>query len=177
MYRFWTGKLLLKVLSTARLVYLGNTNKAEVNEGCISSVIKEGSLKDCRHTLIKSDVKFLNPPQPYQIKGKFGDCVIKPENAHLGGSITVQLISSLTGLDSSQNKLLFVCSKVTKSKPAKLEISHTVKLTQRVRSIHIERECLAVFTFAKLGCFVRQICFLLFLYYSNFRGSGSWLTL
>ena len=30
--------------------------------------------------------------------------------------------------------------------------------THRDRSIHIERECLAVFTFAKLGCFVRQIC-------------------
>ena len=43
----------------------------------------------------------------------------------------------------------------------------------RDHSIHIERECLAVSTFAKLGCFVRQICFLLLLYYSNFRGSGS----
>ena len=29
----------------------------------------------------------------------------------------------------------------------------------RDRSLHIERECLAVFTFAKLGCFVKQICF------------------
>ena len=40
-------------------------------------------------------------------------------------------------------------------------------LSHRDRGIHIERECLAVFTFAKPGCFVRQICFLLFLYYSN----------
>ena len=29
----------------------------------------------------------------------------------------------------------------------------------RDHSIHIERECLAVFTFAKPGCFVRQIWF------------------
>ena len=36
----------------------------------------------------------------------------------------------------------------------------------RDRSIHIERECLAVFTFAKLGCFVKQNFILLFLYYS-----------
>ena len=32
----------------------------------------------------------------------------------------------------------------------------------RYQSIHIERECLAVFTFAKLGCFVRQIWFFYF---------------
>ena len=32
----------------------------------------------------------------------------------------------------------------------------------RDRSIHIKREYLAVFTFAKLGCFVRQICFYYF---------------
>ena len=34
--------------------------------------------------------------------------------------------------------------------------------THRDCSIHIERECLAVFTFAKLGCFLRQICFFIF---------------
>ena len=33
----------------------------------------------------------------------------------------------------------------------------------RDSSIHLERECLAVFSFAKLGCFVRLIC--LFFYY------------
>ena len=38
----------------------------------------------------------------------------------------------------------------------------------RDRSIHIERECLAVFTFANLGCFVKQTKQYLFLYYSNF---------
>ena len=48
---------------------------------------------------------------------------------------------------------------------------------RRDHSIHIERECLAVFTIAKLGCSVKQTKIFLLLYYSKIRCSGSWLTL
>ena len=44
---------------------------------------------------------------------------------------------------------------------------NSVGLLHRDCSIHIERECLVLSIFAKLGYFVRQICFLLFLYYSD----------
>ena len=43
--------------------------------------------------------------------------------------------------------------------------------------MHIERECLAVFTFAELGCFVKQTKILIFISYSNCRGSISLQTL
>ena len=46
------------------------------------------------------------------------------------GSITVRLTARLTGLDSANqvNPLLMLCSNATKSKPDKLEVSHTVIL-------------------------------------------------
>ena len=46
----------------------------------------------------------------------------------LGLSIAVQLVYSLTGLDSTNqvNMLLFVCNTATEAKPVKLVTSHTV---------------------------------------------------
>jgi len=44
-------------------------------------------------------------------------------------------------------------------------------LKHRDRSIHIERECLAVSTFAKLGYFVRQICFFYYFFTTQILGA------
>ena len=40
--------------------------------------------------------------------------------------------------------------------------SNMKRLKHRDLSLHIEIECLAVAAFAKLGCFVRQICFYIY---------------
>ena len=52
---------------------------------------------------------------------------------------------------------------------------HFISWAHRDRSKHIEieRGSLAVFTFAKLGCFVIQICFFIVSLLLNFLGSGS----
>ena len=85
----------------------------------------------------------------------------KPVNTHHQGSITVWLISSLTGLDLTKEKKLSVCSKCVKYKLVQLETSCTVILHPKViiaASQIIERLNKS------------QIIFLLYLWYVKHKG-------
>ena len=55
---------------------------------------------------------------------------MRQETLTIGGSNTEQLVSTLTGLESTEieNMLLFVCNRTTESKPVKQETSYTVIL-------------------------------------------------
>ena len=59
------------------------------------------------------------------------------EQLLLGGSITVQLVSSLTRPNNMQ---LFVCSEAVESKLVKLETNRTVILPQMVSVLSLQRE-------------------------------------
>ena len=77
-----------------------------------------------------------------------------PVNTHLRGRITVQLASSLTGLDLTrqENLLLFTCSEI------KFETSHSVILPPMVSVL-----CIAFYLCEALTIYLRQVSSCIFL--------------
>ena len=76
-------------------------------------------------------------PTRYIVFYKYSDATLQ-RTLTIGGSKTVQLVSSLTGLDltKKENMLLFVCSDAVESKLVKLETSHTVILPTTVSVLY-----------------------------------------
>ena len=67
--------------------------------------------------------------------------------------VIIQLFASITTLNDRHQYLCSLCNGKARS----------------CCSIQIGREYLAVFTFVKLGCFVKQTKIFLFIYYAKFR--------